>query len=151
MAAKVPLIGRWRVTARSERFIAERVVPETVMGFDLVCSAPKSVSLPAAVGDQRRRGDIAEALDAAVDAAVRRQLHISGTARLLRHIGGRNRPADGFQVPSFTIATMSRSSARVAATEPKWSLAVRCNAVDLERHRQRAEADGVGITQLVRG
>ena len=48
--------------------MADRVVPETVMGFDLVCSAPKSVSLLWAVGDDRIRSDIAEAFDAAVDA-----------------------------------------------------------------------------------
>ncbi len=35
--------------------------------------------------------------------------------------------------------------------EPKSSLAVRFDSADLERLRRRAEADGVGITQLVRG
>jgi hypothetical protein len=34
--------------------------------------------------------------------------------------------------------------------EPKSSLAVRFDPADLERLRQRAEAEGVGVTQLVR-
>ena len=38
----------------------------------------------------------------------------------------------------------------VPRSEPKSSLAVRFEAADLERIRQRAEAEGVGITQLVR-
>jgi TrwC relaxase len=46
LAHKDPASGEWRVRrGEVERFIADRVVPETVMGFDMVCSAPKSVSL----------------------------------------------------------------------------------------------------------
>jgi L-rhamnose isomerase len=40
---------------------------------------------------------------------------------------------------------------RLPKREPKSSLAVRFDTADLERLRERAEADGVGITQLVRG
>ncbi len=71
LARKDPSSGEWRVRrAEVERFIADRVVPETVMGYDLVCSAPKSVSLLWAVGDETLRADIAEAFDAAVNATI---------------------------------------------------------------------------------
>ena len=81
--------------------MADRLMPETVIGFDLVCSAPKSVSLLWTVGDEAIRSDIAEAFDAAVNATLR---------YLEQHacygmVEGRNKPADGFGVVSFVHDT----------------------------------------------
>jgi conjugative relaxase-like TrwC/TraI family protein len=92
-----------------ERFIVERVIPETVMGYDLVCSAPKSVSLLWAVGDERIRSDVAEAMDAAVTATF---------AYLEQHacygmVDGRNRPAEGFAVASFVHDTSRADEAHL--------------------------------------
>ena len=45
--------GRWLVRPEElERFIAEREPPTVVLGYDLTCSAPKSVSLLWAFGDE---------------------------------------------------------------------------------------------------
>ncbi len=90
--------GRWLVR-RGEvlRFAAARVPPTVVIGFDLVCSAPKSVSVLWAFADEPLRADIAAALDAGVDAAL---------AYLERHaavgtVGGRNRPGLGLAAASY--------------------------------------------------
>ena len=106
LADKDPATGEWRLSrSELERYMAARTVPETVMGYDIVCAAPKSVSLLWAVGDSRVRADIAEAFDAAVDAAV---------AYLEAHacfgmVDGRNQPGDGLAVVSYVHDT-SRSS-----------------------------------------
>jgi conjugative relaxase-like TrwC/TraI family protein len=126
LAQKDPASGHWQVTRREvERFIADRVVPETVMGFDLVCSAPKSVSLLWAVGDDAMRADIAEAFDAAVNATF---------AYLEQHacfgmVGGRNRPAEGFGVVSFVHDT-SRAEEAHLHTHNLIANAVRIALVD---------------------
>ncbi|MDQ1427981.1 MAG: hypothetical protein QOK39_1457, partial [Acidimicrobiaceae bacterium] len=110
LATKDAASGEWRVRrGEVERFIADRVVPETVMGYDLVCSAPKSVSLLWAVGDERLRADIAEAFDAAVNATF---------AYLEQHgcygmVEGRNRPGDGFAVASFVHDTSRANEAHL--------------------------------------
>jgi conjugative relaxase-like TrwC/TraI family protein len=112
LAGKDPAGGPWQVSRREvERFIADRLVPETVTGFDLVCSAPKSVSLPWAVGDDAVRSDIAEAFDAAVTATV---------GYLEQHacfgmVEGRNRPAEGFGVVSFVHDTSRADEAHLHA------------------------------------
>ncbi|OHV43714.1 hypothetical protein BCD48_27470 [Pseudofrankia sp. BMG5.36] len=71
--------------------------PATVLGYDVVCAAPKSVSLLWAFGDEALRADVAAALDAAVDATI---------GYLERHaafgmVGGRNRRAFGLAVASY--------------------------------------------------
>jgi conjugative relaxase-like TrwC/TraI family protein len=105
LADKDPATGEWRVRrAELERYMAERSVPDTVMGYDIVCAAPKSVSLLWAVGDTRIRADIAEAFDAAVDTTI---------AYLEDHacfgmVDGRNQPGDGLAVASYVHDT-SRS------------------------------------------
>ena len=110
LADKDEASGEWRVRrGEVERFMADRVVPETVMGFDLVCSAPKSVSLLWAVGDDRTRSDIAEAFDAAVDATFS-YLEQHGCYGMVE---GRNRPADGFGVVSFVHDTSRANEAHL--------------------------------------
>ena len=126
LADKDPASGHWQVTRREvERFIADRVEPETVLGFDLVCSAPKSVSLLWAVGDDAMRADIAEAFDAAVDATF---------GYLEQHacfgvVAGRNRPAEGFGVVSFVHDT-SRADEAHLHTHNLIANAVRIALVD---------------------
>jgi conjugative relaxase-like TrwC/TraI family protein len=110
LADKDPATGEWRVRrAELERYVTERRVPETVMGYDLVCAAPKSVSLLWAVGGTRVRADIAEALDAAVDATI---------AYLEDHacfgmVDGRNQPGDGFAVASYVHDTSRTDDAHL--------------------------------------
>jgi conjugative relaxase-like TrwC/TraI family protein len=126
LADKDTASGHWQVSRREvERFIADRVVPETVMGFDMVCSAPKSVSLLWAVGDDAMRADIAEAFDAAVNATV---------GYLEQHacygmVDGRNRPAEGFGVVSFVHDT-SRADEAHLHTHNLIANAVRVALVD---------------------
>ncbi|MBL7508907.1 MobF family relaxase [Frankia nepalensis] len=90
--------GRWRVRrAEFERWNARRVPPATVLGYDLVCAAPKSVSLLWAFGDDALRADIGAALDAAVDATI---------GYLERHaafglVAGRDQRSLGLAVASY--------------------------------------------------
>ena len=110
LADKDPDSRDWRVTrGEVERFIADRVAPETVMGYDLVCSAPKSVSLLWAVGDDQIRADIAEAFDAAVDATLG-YLEQHGCFGM---VDGRNRPGEGFGVASFVHDTSRANEAHL--------------------------------------
>jgi conjugative relaxase-like TrwC/TraI family protein len=110
LASLDPAGGQWRVSRREvERFMADRLMPETVMGFDLVCSAPKSVSLLWAIGHDAVRSDIAEAFDAAVNATI---------GYLEQHacfgmVEGRNRPAEGFGVISFVHDTSRADEAHL--------------------------------------
>jgi len=97
-AFRDPGTGRWLVRREEVlRFAADRLPPTVVIGYDLVCSAPKSVSLLWAFADAGLRADIAAAFDAAVDAAV---------GYLDRHaavgtVGGANRPGLGLAVASY--------------------------------------------------
>ncbi|OHV34852.1 MULTISPECIES: MobF family relaxase [Pseudofrankia] len=90
--------GRWRVRRDVlERWCAARVPRATVLGYDVVCAAPKSVSLLWAFGDEALRADVAAALNAAVDATI---------GYLERHaafgmVGGRNQRAFGLAVASY--------------------------------------------------
>jgi conjugative relaxase-like TrwC/TraI family protein len=96
-AVKDPRSGRWVVRGEEvERFIAEREPPTVVLGYDLTCSAPKSVSLLWAFGDQHLRADIAAAMNAGVDAAIRylERYATVGT------VGGRNQTGLGLAVAS---------------------------------------------------
>ncbi|MDQ6615688.1 MAG: relaxase domain-containing protein [Actinomycetota bacterium] len=110
LAHKDPASGEWRVRrGEVDRFIADRVAPETVMGFDMVCSAPKSVSLLWAVGGDAIRSDIAEAMDTALDATV---------AYLEQHgcfamVDGHNHPADGLGITSFVHDTSRADDAHL--------------------------------------
>ena len=97
-ADRDPATGRWLV-GREElaRFIRDREPPTVVLGFDLTCAAPKSISLLWMFGDDDIRRDIATAMDAGVDAAIR---------YLERHaavgtVAGRNRPGLGLAVASY--------------------------------------------------
>ena len=56
--------------------------------------------------------------------------------------------ATAFDETDHDLTTLRRVELRRG--EPKSSLAVRFEAADLERLRQRAESEGVGVTQLVR-
>jgi conjugative relaxase-like TrwC/TraI family protein len=97
-ARKEPTSGRWLVRREEvARFAAAREPPTVVIGYDLTCSAPKSVSLLWAFADDRLRADIAAALDAGVDAAL---------GYLERHaavgtVGGWNRPGLGLAAVSY--------------------------------------------------
>lgn len=141
-ADKDPDSGQWQVTrGEVERFIADRVVPETVMGYDLVCSAPKSVSLLWAVGDDKIRSDIAKAFDAAVNATV---------AYLEQHacqamVAGRNRPADGFGVVSFVHDTSRANEAHLHTH----NLIVNAVRVPLLDDAGRPQVDEHGAPEVV--
>jgi len=97
--------GEWLVRrGELERWCARRVPPAVVLGYDLVCAAPKSVSLLWAFGDEALRADVGAALDAAVDATI---------GYLERHaVFGRireeSRPALGLAVASY-LHDVSRS------------------------------------------
>lgn len=91
--------GRRWLVERDEvaRFIRERQPPTVVIGYDLTCSAPKSVSLLWAFGDQALRNDVSAALDAGVDAAITylEQHAVVGT------VGRRNQPGLGLAAASY--------------------------------------------------
>ena len=53
-----------------------------------------------------------------------------------------------FDEGDFDVASLRR--VEVQRGQPKSSLAVRFDAADLERLRRRADAEGVGVTQLAR-
>ncbi|MDT3446839.1 MobF family relaxase [Pseudofrankia sp. BMG5.37] len=97
--------GWWRIRrGEVERWCAARTPPATVLGYDMVCAVPKSVSLLWAFGDEALRADIAAALDAAVDATI---------GYLERHaafgtVQGENRRALGLAVASY-LHDVSRS------------------------------------------
>jgi conjugative relaxase-like TrwC/TraI family protein len=90
--------GRWLVD-RGElaRFMAEREPPTVVIGFDLTCSAPKSVSLLWAFGDGDLRADIEAALDAGVDTALGYLERYAAVGT----VGGKNRPGVGLAAASY--------------------------------------------------
>jgi hypothetical protein len=56
--------------------------------------------------------------------------------------------AEAFDKAEFDLSHMHRATVRRG--EPKSSLAVRFDTGDLERLRDRADTEGVGVTQLVR-
>ncbi|WP_322752011.1 MULTISPECIES: relaxase domain-containing protein [unclassified Frankia] len=88
-ARKEPGSGRWLVTRTEvDRFTAEREPPTVVLGFDVTCAAPKSVSLLWAFGDDALRADIAAALDAGVDAVIGYLERYATVGK----VDGRNRP-----------------------------------------------------------
>ncbi|OHV69586.1 hypothetical protein BCD48_34865 [Pseudofrankia sp. BMG5.36] len=97
--------GRWLVRrGELDRWCAARTAPATVIGYDVVCAAPKSVSLLWAFGDDALRADVAAALDAAVDATI---------GYLERHgafgvVCGESRHALGLAVASY-LHDVSRS------------------------------------------
>jgi hypothetical protein len=97
-APSTPRGGRWLVPrAESERFAAERRPPTVVMGYDLTCAAPTSVSLLWAFGDDRIRAAVLAALDAGVEAAL---------GCLERHaavgtVGGRTQPGLGLAAACY--------------------------------------------------
>ena len=97
--------GRWLVRrGELERWCAARTPPATVIGYDVVCAAPKSVSLLWAFGDDALRADVADALNAAVDATI---------GYLERHgafgvVQGESRHALGLAVASY-LHDVSRS------------------------------------------
>jgi conjugative relaxase-like TrwC/TraI family protein len=89
---------RWLVErAELGRFLAEREPPTVVIGYDLVCSAPKSVSLLWAFGDETLRADIAAALDAGVAATL---AHLERFANV-GTVKGKNQPGSGLAAVSY--------------------------------------------------
>ncbi|WP_083418363.1 MobF family relaxase [Pseudofrankia sp. BMG5.36] len=97
--------GRWRVRRGDlQRWVAARVVPATVLGFDVVCAVPKSVSLLWAFGDAQTRADVAAALDAAVDATIGYLERYAAFGK----VAGHNRRATGLAVASY-LHDVSRS------------------------------------------
>ena len=75
-----------------------------VLGYDVTCAVPKSVSLLWAFGDAALRRDVAAALDAGVD-AVLGYLERHGAADV---VAGRDRAAAGLAVASY-LHEVSRS------------------------------------------
>ncbi|MCK9895046.1 MobF family relaxase [Frankia sp. AgB32] len=104
-ATREEATGRWLVSvAEVDRFCADRLPPAVVLGFDVTCSAPKSVSLLWAFGDEEIRRDVAAAMNVGVDAVL---------AYLERHgvvgtVGGHNRPGLGLAAASY-LHEVSRS------------------------------------------
>lgn len=97
-AERDPDSGQWRIT-RDEllRFIEQREPPTVVMGFDVVCAVPKSLSVLWVFGDDELRGDIKKSMNAAVDAVF---------AYLERYaaqgmVGRRNHPGLGLAAASY--------------------------------------------------
>lgn len=58
--------------------------------------------------------------------------------------------ADEFDRTERLPSEMTGARVRRRKVEPKNALAVRFEVADLDRLRERAEAEGVGVTQLVR-
>ncbi|WP_250284036.1 relaxase domain-containing protein, partial [Frankia sp. CiP1_Cm_nod2] len=98
VAVKEPGSGRWLLSrAEVERFAAAREPPTVVIGFDVTCAVPKSISLLWAFGDDALRADIAAALDAGVD-TVLRYLERHATVGT---VDGTNRPGLGLAAASY--------------------------------------------------
>src|SRR5206468_9831518 len=71
VAARTPT-GAWEVErGELERFMAARRPAKTVIGYDVTFSAPKSVSILWAVADVQTQREIADVVEAAVDAGLR--------------------------------------------------------------------------------
>ena len=63
--------GRWVVAQpEAERFAADRIEPQMMLGFDITWSAPKSVSALYAQGSDKDRQAIDESIEAAVAAGM---------------------------------------------------------------------------------
>ncbi|MDT3440874.1 MobF family relaxase [Pseudofrankia sp. BMG5.37] len=135
---------RWRVRRDVlERWCAARVPPATVLGYDVVCAAPKSVSLLWAFGDEALRADVAAALDAAVDATI---------GYLERHaafgmVGGRNRRAFGLAVASY----MHDVSRAVEAHLHVHNIVINAVAVPSDPAGSDGERPGAGAGRAVTG
>ncbi|EFC79144.1 MobF family relaxase [Parafrankia sp. EUN1f] len=104
-AERDPATGAWRVArGEVERFRASRVPPAVVIGYDVTCSMPKTMSLLRAFGDEEIRGDIDAAVEVGVDTVV---------TYLERHavvgtVNGHNRAGLGLAVASY-LHDVSRS------------------------------------------
>lgn len=97
-AVRDPSSGAWRVRrAEVKRYIADREPPATVIAYDFVCAAPKSVSLLWAFGDERMRRQIGAAMLASVDVALG-YLEEHGARGL---VGGRMHRGEGLVVASY--------------------------------------------------
>ncbi|ONH22651.1 TrwC relaxase [Pseudofrankia asymbiotica] len=136
--------GRWRVRRDVlERWCAARVPPATVLGYDVVCAAPKSVSLLWAFGDEALRADVAAALNAAVDATI---------GYLERHaafgmVGERNRRAFGLAVASY-LHDVSRA---VEAHLHVHNIVINAVAVPSDPAGSDGERPGAGTSRAVSG
>ncbi|WP_261561952.1 MobF family relaxase [Frankia tisae] len=142
LAAAKDSAGRWRVH-RDElaRFLEEREPPTVVLGFDVTASAPKSVSLLWAFGDDDMRHDIAEAMNVAVDAAIGYLERQAGVGL----VDGHNRPGVGLAGVSF-LHDISR------AEEPHLHIhTVLANAVPIPLLDEDGEPlrDGSGRPRMV--
>ncbi|WP_162137494.1 MULTISPECIES: MobF family relaxase [Frankia] len=142
LAAAKDSAGRWRVH-RDElaRFLEEREPPTVVLGFDVTASAPKSVSLLWAFGDDDLRRDLAEAMNVAVDAAIGYLERQAGVGL----VDGHNRPGVGLAGVSF-LHDISR------AEEPHLHIhTVLANAVPIPLLDEDGEPlrDGAGRPRMV--
>lgn len=97
-AERDPQSGRWRVS-RDEllRFLRQREPPTVVIGYDVVCSAPKSLSVAYGFADDELRDDIVAAVNAGVDALVDHLERYAVQGMLDR----RNRPGLGLAAASY--------------------------------------------------
>lgn len=97
-AEKDPRSGQW-LLSRAEllRFLAHRQPPTVIIGYDLVCSAPKSLSVADAFGDEDLRADLAAALDAGVAAVIDYLERYAAQGM----VDGRNRPGVGLAAASY--------------------------------------------------
>uniref|UniRef100_UPI0021C0AEAA MobF family relaxase n=1 Tax=Frankia gtarii TaxID=2950102 RepID=UPI0021C0AEAA len=97
-AERDPRSGRWQLSrAELLRFLARRQPPAVIIGYDVVCGAPKSLSVADAFADDELRADLAAALDAGVDAVFTylERYAVQGM------VDGRNRPGLGLAAASY--------------------------------------------------
>jgi conjugative relaxase-like TrwC/TraI family protein len=97
-ATRDPGSGRWTVSRRELlRFLHHRQPPSVVIGYDVVCSVPKGVSVAHAFGDEDLRADIVASVNAGIDALVDylERYAVRGM------IDGRNRAGLGLSAASY--------------------------------------------------
>ena len=98
----VKVDGQWMV-ARGElsRFVADREMPQVVMGYDVTFSAPKSLSIVWATGSPKVR----VLCEAAFEAGVARGVEYLETHAIAVGRGSNQRPATGMLAASFRHST----------------------------------------------
>ncbi|MEX5709933.1 MobF family relaxase [Parafrankia sp. FMc6] len=98
VAERDPDSGRWRVSRDALiRFIEQREPPTVVIGMDVVCAAPKCLSLLWVFGDEELRRDIRESIEVGID-AVFSYLERYATQGM---VAGRNQPGLGLAAASY--------------------------------------------------
>ena len=100
---------------RPERHLGRRYDDASVRGFDVTCSAPKSVSVLWALGDDHVRGEVLAAHDAAVAAMVG---WIEAHAHTRFRIGGEVAVVDAEGIVAAAFRQHTSRSGRPAAAHP---------------------------------